>query len=69
MLRSDFKYTGSDKNKAEFVETVNQLARLINGLKFDWGVNGGLDITNVEQTNNGLIVDFQRVEIPYTPPS
>ena len=69
MLRSDFKYTGSDENKAEFVETVNQLARLINGLKFDWGVNGGLHITNVEQTNNGLIVDFQRVEIPYTPPS
>ena len=70
MLRSNFGYDGNNADAKEFVETVNRIAVLLNGLSFDFGAaNGGTDVTTFEQTGKGLKVDLTRLYMapPPTP--
>lgn len=70
MLRDNFGYNGSNDTAKEFVDTINQMAKILNGLKVDMGGNrGGTDIVNVIQKGDGLVLDLRNVEIqPPTPP-
>lgn len=71
MLRDNFGYNGNDETAKAFVETVNAIARLINGMQFDFGeTNGGTNIADIRQDPDGLLIDFTRLYIPpeYVPP-
>lgn len=67
MLRDNFGYDGTNEDAREFVETVNQISKLLNGLSFDFGENGGKDVTTFKQTSGGLQVDLTRLYIPPNP--
>lgn len=64
MLKSDFKYNGSSQVSKEFVDTVNTIAKLINGMSVDLGPNGGTDVAKIEQNESGLKIDMTKLYIP-----
>lgn len=66
-MRDDFNFTGSNQATKELVKTVNQLVKLINGMTFDMGQNGGTDVVKVTQGPNGLKIDMTQVAIPPFP--
>jgi len=63
MLKNNFRYSGTGRT-LEFVDVVNQIASLINGMTFDFGaVNGGKSIADVTQNSDGLNVDLTRLDL------
>jgi len=69
MLRDDFGYAGPNAAAKEFVDTVNQMAKLLNGMGIEFNnESGGKDVTRINQTQGGLKIDLTRLVIPPTGP-
>lgn len=66
MLRDNFGYDGNNPDAKEFVETVNAIAKLLNGMSIDFGVNGGTDVALIRQ-EGGLKIDLTRLYLAPPP--
>lgn len=62
MLRDNFGYNGNNADAKEFVNTVNNIAKLLNGMEMDYGKeNGGTSVAVFTQEDNGLKIDLTRL--------
>lgn len=69
MFRDDFGYAGNNPAAKELVETINGMAKLLNGLQFDMGPSGGTDVVKIAQRGDRTVIDMSQVYIPPVPTS
>ena len=68
MLRDDFEYDGPNDGMGELVQTVNQIAKLLNNAVVDLGSNGGTDLAPILTDGDRLVIDLTRLYIEPPPP-
>ena len=67
-MRSNFGYNGSNPAAKEFVQTVNELVKMLEGLQVDMGANGSTDVVRVDKRGSSMKIDMSQVYIPQPTP-